>query len=175
MSAFSYDPATGTATIKPDGPVTISRKPIELQGSIRMEGNMTTATTDSGMLARLQELATAEPFEPFIIEMPHDRFTIRKRSDIGFTNSGSPKVHTDHTWSILNEDHITKCYLEPMMDQISERMERMEMVIHKAFKKARAMFTIAAFVQAVIILSGICFARERSFEELRFAESAAEE
>jgi hypothetical protein len=149
--AFSYASATGTLTIVPEGPVTVIRKSIELSGDVRIgKRHMTPVATGTEMLARVHELADAEPFNPFVIEMPHDRFTIQKRTNIGFTKSGSPKVHdtSKRTWSILNEDHITKCYPESVEEQISEHMQ-------EVIRRATSAFIVAAFVQAVVILAGM--------------------
>jgi hypothetical protein len=66
-----------------------------------------------GMIEQLRELATADPFQPFTIEMGDERsFHVDQAQEIEFTHYGSPKVKTgSNSWAILNIDQIVAIHL----------------------------------------------------------------
>jgi hypothetical protein len=62
-------------------------------------------------LDRIEQYLSAEPFQPFVIEMSNGAsYRIDRRDQCGFTRLGSVQLSglDDRKWSILNTDHIVR-------------------------------------------------------------------
>jgi hypothetical protein len=62
-------------------------------------------------LERIEQYLSAEPFQPFVIEMSTGKsYRIDRRDQCGFTRHGSVQLSgvDDGKWSILSTDHIIR-------------------------------------------------------------------